>query len=131
MSEKKIVVPEEMLKASLAGLLKANYDINGTKVLTWGQKDSIQPVLQASLHWLDAELLKIKENGVEGDKWTDGYDAAIEDVRKMYLMPEAEVQISQETRQEAIDYWKSLHPNSPLIPIGEINGILEIEVRGR
>ena len=33
-------------------------------------------------------------------------------------------------RREAVEYWKTLHLNSALIPIGEINGILAIARRG-
>jgi hypothetical protein len=52
--------------------------------------------------------------------------------RRMYLFPDPVVpKISQSIRKEAMNYWESLHPNSPLIPIEEINGILEIALRGQ
>ena len=35
----------------------------------------------------------------------------------------------QEARKEAIEYYKSLHPKDPLIPVGEINGYLAIARR--
>jgi hypothetical protein len=47
----------------------------------------------------------------------------------MSAQPSGVQEVLGDARREAVEYWKSLHPNSALIPIGEINGIMEIAIR--
>ena len=79
MSEVKIKVPDGMLEA-----FHRAENHNGTK---WDDA-VLYAMLEAALRWMDGELEKMVKSNVKS--WNEGYNAAISDVRRMFLAPEPE-----------------------------------------
>jgi hypothetical protein len=74
----KVVVPDEMKKA--AGRASNGFDPDGYL---------LYHPLEGALNWLDEKLTRMRKD--KGSLWREGYNTAIEDVRRIYLNPETEV----------------------------------------
>ncbi len=74
MAEKRIVVPEEMLKAAIDRMEMPN---------TEPYRVQVGKALEAALRWLYGALETQRLYDVSD--WKKGYDAAIDDVRRMFL----------------------------------------------
>ena len=87
MAEKKIVVPEEMLKAAReAHWSQLRKDFYSTEPQS---QSSIEAQLEAALRWLDGALENQRPSGVSD--WRKGYSAAIDDLRRMFFVSAPEV----------------------------------------
>ena len=84
MAEKKIVVPEEMLKAAIEA-----YKIFAPYPMSPEHSKHVDPVLEAALRWLDGALETQRVEAVSD--WRKGYSAAIDDLRRMFFVSEPEV----------------------------------------
>ncbi len=106
MAEKRIVVPEEMLKAAReAHWSQLRKDFYSTEPQS---QSSIEAQLEAALRWLDGALETQRVEAVSDLR--KGYNAAIESLRSMFFAPEPEVPEAEfGNEREVIDAWLNRH----------------------
>lgn len=84
----KVVVPEEMKKVAEDGFMRPPNGVFHDKPLIVCILNSQLPnALLEVVGWLDEKLTRMRKD--KGSPWRDGYNTAIEDVRRMYLAPES------------------------------------------
>lgn len=93
MGEKKVVVPDGMLKAAIVSYNNSTSKRGYRHVV---DAHVMIDTLESVLLWMDEILekeqhpIKIKVNGLT-ETWVDGWVSAIKQVRGMFLAPETEV----------------------------------------
>lgn len=93
MADRKIVVPEGMLKAATEAVLQAQCvgrsPEDGPRSIPAREQISVE----SALRWLLDELPfpSFNDDECSGPEWVNGYNRAMADVRRMHLAPKPEV----------------------------------------